>query len=161
MEQILPILIAAIVFSFQAYANYKKEQEKARQRQQSKPKAPEERGSDEVIYEDVPVPAEYIPARPAPETTQSTSSSKPASNPYGEYQGTISAEEARQLVNRSHTATNQRPAPILERKLEITDLEEDEYDDNPSGNAGQPIDVKELDLRQAVIHSIILERPYS
>lgn len=165
MEQIIPILIAAVVFGFQAYANYQKEQEKARKRQQSKPVNPRETGSDEVLYDDTPFPDNYleelmpeaIPESGAPaQRPVADPGAHPVPNPYGKYQGALRAEEARRLTSRQRPS--QQSTHALEKRVELTDLGDD--DKRSVGSNATILDLENLDLRQAVIHSIILERPY-
>lgn len=135
MEQIIPILIAAVIFGFQAYQNYQKEQEKARKRNpgQRPPQLPgeEERPAFDVPQTAVPLPApatEYMPER------------------YQEYAGFIDEDQlSRQAKQRSR-----RNQQDLLKRIEVTDQEEDERNSDEGA----------FDLREAVIYATILERPY-
>ncbi len=162
METIIPIIIAAIVFGFQAYSNYQKEQEKARKRnpgQSRRPEgeeqAPQEHATpfdwlEELIGESRP---QQIPA-PAPQRPAETpviSEEEPvrdgARNPYQSYSGMFSEEELhRKQRERQQKRNRPKIAPV-----------------NPavSEEGSRPGHTGEFDLRDAVIKAAILERPYT
>lgn len=149
MEQIIPILIAAVVFGIQAYANYQKEQEKAKKRNLGKPRTeefPEFESYEEVVVIDDPVLGPTpTPAAARPSTasrSQETRSSTPDPNLYARYEGTVDPRRN----SRSTKKTDSIP------DVKLADLDEDDQ---------TPFAVEEeFDLRKAVIASIILERPY-
>lgn len=126
METFIPIIIAIVVFAFQAYANYQKEQAKARQRNPAQPPLPEDNAER---IKPVPVPA----AAPVP---------SPTVNPqFGHYSGVVDAVEP---------TRSSRQGTLVPQRLEVD-----------AGADVQPaFDAEEFDLRDAVIKSIILERPY-
>ncbi|HZH54151.1 MAG TPA: hypothetical protein VFD72_00735 [Sphingobacteriaceae bacterium] len=132
MEQIIPILIAAVIFGFQAYANYQKEQEKAKKRNLGKPPVeefPEFEPYEEVVVSDDP-------------RSRHTRQSNPAPNPYARYEGALQNARSR----RSTVKTDVIP------EVKLAELDE---------AVQSPFDAEEeFDLRKAVIASAILERPY-
>lgn len=144
MEQIIPILVAAVIFGFQAYANYQKEQEKARKRNPGQ-RPPQQQGGER------PVPAEARQPRPAVVRERQPAMRQPAPQPapvpqgYQEYAGFIDenqlAQQAKQRAKRSQQD--------LLKPLEVTEDEEDHGDG-----------IERFDLREAVIYATILERPY-
>ncbi len=146
MEQIIPILIAAIVFGFQAYQNYQKEQEKARKRNPGQ-RPPQQHD------EERPVTTQTRQPRPALMREHQTPAQQPIPIPeeapilddYQEYAGFINEDQLVQLTKKRNTSSQHD----LLKPLEITDDDED-------------IEVSEgaFDLRAAVIHTTILERPY-
>lgn len=144
MDQLVPILIAAVVFGFQAYANYKKEQEKAQKRNFGKPDdqaRDEYPGEFEEYVDNFPLPKE-IREEIVRERTRREIPLEPAvNNPYSKYQGTVDLSRKRRPVSHNNKM------PVVDVKL--TDLDE-------LPDAGQTT----FNLRQAVIQSIILERPY-
>jgi len=126
METFIPILIAIVVFAFQAYANYQKEQEKARKRNPGQPPLPE---ANAKHIDPIPVPA--------PATAPS-----PAVRPeFEHYSGVVDPIEP---------ARGAHQRPLIPQRLMV----EKEPDMQPA------LDVERFDLRDAVIKSIILERPY-
>lgn len=179
MEQIIPIVIAALIFGFQSYQNYQKEQEKARKRKLGRPadhlpeadgqqeQAPAERRTEpdfsfldelkeaffpEETAKPKPVKPTRTPPRPAP---------LPAPNPFQEYEGTVVPDEVRKLresrKSAVRTATNaaaQRNSTKTPQRVMLEYLDDD--DDLTHTHAGH----SRIDLREAMIHSIILERPY-
>ncbi|WP_262249274.1 hypothetical protein [Parapedobacter soli] len=126
METFIPILIAIVVFAFQAYANYQKEQDKARKRNPGQPPLPEDN-------------AKYIDTATAP---SAQSVPPPAVKPeFERYSGVVgSAEVPRGAGER----------PLIPQRL-VVDTEADVL---------PVLDAEDFDLRDAVIKSIILERPY-
>jgi len=127
METFIPILIAIVVFAFQAYANYQKEQDKARKRNPGLPPLPEDN-------------ARHVKptSAPVPSTVPPTAVIEPK---FEHYSGVMDPRAA--------TRGKQERALIPQRLM--VDAETDE----------QPaFDVEGFDLRDAVIKSIILERPY-
>lgn len=126
METFIPILIAIVVFAFQAYANYQKEQEKARKRIPGRPPLPEDN-------------AKHI--NPAPTPTPSSATS-PAVKPEFEYYSGV--------VDPTESTRSKHPRPLIPQRLVV----DKETDVQPA------LDAVEFDLRDAVIKSIILERPY-
>jgi len=129
METFIPILIAIVVFAFQAYANYQKEQEKARKRNPGQPPLPE----DNAKYIN-PVPAPVPPQGPLPTV-------KPE---FENYSGVLDTDGS------THTRGT-RGRPLIPQRLVLND----EADVQPV------VDVEEFDLRDAIIKSVILERPYN
>ncbi len=126
METLIPIVIAIVVFAFQAYANYQKEQDKARKRNPAQPPLPEDN-------------AEHIKPGPVPAAAPVPS---PTVNPqFGHYSGVVDAVEP---------TRSSRQRTLVPHRLEVD-----------TGADVQPaFDAEEFDLRDAVIKSIILERPY-
>ncbi len=186
MEQIIPILIAAVVFGFQAYANYQKEQEKARKRKYGQ-QVPDDTIPVEQSGKRQEARPERRPVTPSSPRQEARRHNQPEytpfeipSSPYEQYQGMLEPEEmSRARKNRASaqdtardkaTARNTAATKGGERersatgkhrdllksnlgaKVELTDLDHD----YPGGTSVQD----GIDLRQAVIHSIILERPY-
>lgn len=126
METLIPILIAIVVFAFQAYANYQKEQEKARKRNPGQPPLPEDN-------------AKHI--NPVPASTPS-SATTPAVKPDFEYYSGV--------VDSMESTRSKHPRSLIPQRLVV----DREADVQPALGA------EEFDLRDAVIKSIILERPY-
>src|SRR5690606_29182195 len=126
METFIPIIIAIVVFAFQAYANYQKEQDKARKRNPGVPPLPEDN-------------AKHI--RPATVPTTSPASS-PAMKPEFEYYSGV--------VDPAESKRSSHHRPVIPQRL-VVDTEAD---------VPPALDAEEFDLRDAVIKSIILERPY-
>lgn len=138
METFIPILIAIVVFAFQAYANFQKEQEKARKRNLGQPPVP-------------PLPeenAERTSANPGADVQRRTvkppqSQSQPVRKAYESYSGFIDADKMT------------RAKKVRKPTLSSLRVEVDEQVD--SASAG---DAVTFDLRDAIIKSAILERPY-
>lgn len=148
MEQIIPILIAAVIFGFQAYANYQKEQEKAKKRNLGKPPVeefPEFESYEEVVVIEDPAmspSAPRTPRTPQPTRSREPQRSAPAPNPYARYEGAVQSSRLR----RSTKQTDLIP------EVKLADLDEEDQ---------SPLAAKEeFDLRKAVIASAILDRPY-
>src|SRR5690606_14389422 len=99
METIIPILIAIVVFAFQAYANYQKEQEKAQKRNPGQPPLPEDNAK---YINPVPVPA---PRQGAPPTV------KPE---FENYSGVLDSTESTRK-----SGTRQRP--LIPQRLVLND----------------------------------------
>jgi len=143
MEQIIPILIAAVVFGFQAYQNYQKEQEKARKRNPGQRPREQEPGERPVADARQPQPSvarERQPAMPMPE---------PAHVPegYQEYAGFLDEDEiAKQARKRA-----ERKRQDLLKPIEVT---------GDGGGEAYSDSAESFDLREAVIHAAILDRPY-
>lgn len=131
MDRFIPIIIMIVIFAVRAYANYQKEQEKARKRNPGVPPPLPEDNARHVKPVPVPVP---VP----PSTTV-----QPVSREFDSYSGPVSPVEEIRRPRRGRTPTPKRLA------VEATDTEE-----KPAMEAGQ------FDLRDAVIKSIILDRPY-
>lgn len=160
MEQIIPIVVAAIVFGFQAYNNYQKEKEKAKKRNPGRPveELPELEQPDldfpflddlkEVFFPEDPAQRKSTPTsrtKSAPKTTSLEPVPSASSySQYQDYQGAVVPEEVRRVRQKKSTII---PEVVLE------DLD----DTDPSADAWTK---QRFDLRQAMIHSIILERPY-
>lgn len=127
METFIPILIAIVVFAFQAYANYQKEQDKARKRNPGVPPLPEDN-------------ARHIKptSAPVPSSVPSTAVVEPK---FEHYSGVL---DPRESIRRK------QERPLIPQRL-VVDAETDEQ---PAFGA------EDFDLRDAVIKSIILERPY-
>lgn len=154
MDTLIPILVALVAFGFQAYANFQKEQDKARKRNPSQRQAanPERHGGRDVgrmrgkpssrtprgtmeYGDDVPAtPPRVVPAPPV-EDTPATSQAFEA------YTGRVD-EIRRQRRKRDRQTPEQ---------VEITHTD----DSTPERSAS------DFDLRDAVIKSAILERPYA
>ncbi|MFC3198596.1 hypothetical protein ACFOET_13305 [Parapedobacter deserti] len=169
METFIPILIALLVFAFQAYANFQKEQEKARKRNLGQPPLPEDNAQRPFVDQQppmsdpgLPYPGHRLPeperrsspAEQRPPITTSrvpTSSHRPPgseshpgslSERFGRYSGVLDAEK----FGRLRQSRQQRTIQRLEVDEGVTTIA-----------ASDNID---FDLRDAVIKSAILERPY-
>lgn len=146
MEHIIPILIAVVVFAFQAYANYQKEQEKARKRKYGQPIP------DDTIPVEVPGGQPAQQGRRAAESRQRPRQPEyipfeTPDNPYQQYQGTMGQHKVKRTKHSERTNYTD-----LTKKVELTDL------DGDNGGQTNTWDY-EFDLREAVVNSIILERP--
>ena len=132
METFIPIIIAIVVFAFQAYANYQKEQDKARKRNpaqpplESLPPLPEDNAKH---IQPVPLPAPVTSSATRPE--------------FERYSGMVDPVRSTP-TRRSHER------PLIPQRLAV----ETETDVQPD------MDAETFDLRDAVIKSIILDRPY-
>ncbi len=146
METILPILIALAFFGLQAYANFQKEQEKARKRNpaQGRPRA----GTDEAAAGRSAQPGKVVGKQQAghrdlrapawqPDETSATSSAA-----FDAYTGNIDTAKMRRA--RSHSGQR------VPERLHVTD----------TAHTGKADGGYAFDLRDAVIQSAILERPY-
>lgn len=155
METIIPILIAAVVFGLQAYANYQKEQEKARKRNPGQ--RPPSENTDMPQTEggagtEPPIP-DYWDEKPIrqPDVRRDVSRQewypfdKPQSVPaaFEEYTGTVHAGDAKR-VRRTHKQSI-KPLQVAE-DVPVLD--------------GEAFSATDFDLRDAVIKAAILERPY-
>jgi len=137
METLIPIVVALAAFAFQAYSNFQKEQEKARKRNLGKPSAP-------------PLPednAERIPDVSRAKASRQPAPSLPQPVPayhqgYESYSGFLDTDE----VTRARTLRRSTASPL---RVEI----EERVDPERGYHAA-------FDLRDAVIKSVILERPY-
>lgn len=139
METFIPILIAIVVFAFQAYSNYQKEQEKARKRNLGQPPVP-------------PLPEENAD-RPGAKTTADTErrevtlpeirQSQPMRKAYETYSGFMEVDEVK------------RARKVRKPQLSSLRVEVEEGIGTASQREGTT-----FDLRDAVIKSAILERPY-
>src|SRR5690606_40531428 len=96
METFIPILIAIVVFAFQAYANYQKEQDKARKRNPAQPPLPEDNAKH---LEDIARHAKPVPAgAPSPAST-------PAVRPeFEHYSG---------VMDRTESTRHERKRPLI------------------------------------------------
>ena len=150
METIVPIIIAIVFFAFQAYANYQKEQEKAKKRNPGQPRTPDE--SDEYPFDEYPSMEEpSIPdywEKPAPQhvpqpnvQAPTRQQHAPVQQVFDEYSGVVDEEKIR-------SARRQRQ--VIPKRLVAV---EEEGGLSVAGD-------QEFDLRDAVIKSTILERPY-
>ena len=150
METIVPIIIAIAIFAFQAYSNYQKEQEKAKKRNPGQPRAPEE--SSEYPFDEYPSMEEpSIPdywEKPAPQLgpqrnvqTPIRQQPAPTKQVFDEYSGVVDEEKIR---------STRRQRQVIPKRLVAPEEE------------GEPslVSDQEFDLRDAVIKSTILERPY-
>lgn len=138
METLIPILIAIVVFAFQAYANFQKEQEKARKRnlgQPPVPPLPEENANRPAAKPAIDVQGRE-PARPQRKA-------EPLREAYQSYSGFMEVDEVKRM-------RKVRKQPLSSLRLEV-----DEGTDSAFEGKG-----KSFDLRDAVIKSAILERPY-
>ena len=134
METVITIIIAIVFFAFQVYANFQKEQDKARKRNPAQPPLP-------------PLPednAKYIQPVPAdvPPTDRGGVPSAAAPSPYERYSGMIAS---------TASMRNEQRKPLIPQRIAI----ETEADGQQSA-----LGAGEFDLRDAVIKSIILHRPY-
>ena len=136
METIIPIVIALVVFAFQAYANFQKEQEKAKKRDLGQapplPPLPEDNARR-------PVPAPVRRAEiPEPDRRQVETTHRPL---FDAYTGVVEEVKHVRKANRR---------PLSGQRLAV----------NEEVSSQALLDVPEFDLRDAIIKSAILERPY-
>ena len=134
METIIPIIIALVVFAFQGYANFKKEQEKAKKRDlgQAPPLPP--------LPEDNARRAVPAPVR-RPEMSDHRQEETTHRPLFDAYSGVV--EEVKYVRK-----ANQRP--LSRQRLAVND----------DVHSEALLDAPEFDLRDAIIKSVILERPY-
>lgn len=151
MEQIIPILIAAVVFGFQAYQNYQKEQEKARKRNPGQ-RPQQQEGEEQGRGAEDRQPQQQVlrerqstiqPPIPVPEAA-------PLSDDYQEYAGFIDEVHVAQLTKKRNT----KGQDDLLKPLQVTG------DDDDDGDVESEMGENTFDLRKAVINASILERPY-
>lgn len=137
METLIPIVVALAAFAFQAYSNFQKEQEKARKRNLGKPSAPPLPEDNAERNRRVPrAEAPRHPARSLPEPIPTYHQE------YEGYSGFLDTDE----VTRAKTLRRSTASPL---RVEI----EERVDPESGYHAA-------FDLRDAVIKSVILERPY-
>ncbi len=155
METIFPIIVAIIIFAFQAYSNYQKEQEKARKRNPGQPRnanRPVEHPVEEYPSVDsqpsIPVDWEevYPDARQTKAPAPVSQRHAPTQPLFDDYSGVVDEEEMQRLKR-----TKARKKQLIPQRLIVQ--EEDDEDAAWNNEAG-------FDLRDAVIKSAILERPY-
>lgn len=141
METIIPILIAIVIFAFQAYSNFQKEQEKAKKRNLGQPPLPEDNADRPIKeYWDKPI-VETLPTERYPPVASPQPS--PAPHGFEKYSGVMDTGEVTHLRK-----THQRAA--IPKRLAV----------NEEAHAQAASDVTKFDLRDAIIKSVILERPY-
>lgn len=136
METILPFIIAAIVFGYQIYANFKKEQEKAKKRKPShRPQV------DETPYK--PLRREILQREPLSEPELIHPKSEKHIT-FEDYSGVLEVEEVKRAkeIHKKHEHAYKR--------LEPYKIDAGSEETNPYGD---------FDLRDAVIKSAILNRP--
>lgn len=135
MKEFLPILLGVLFFAVQTYSNYKKEQEKAKNRKLGKP-----------------VPDETIPVEiPSKNTGKRIPKQKESRTPGSSLKGASLTREALK-PSKTPTKSSIKPFDISQRiEIEHLDLHREQ------GQGGTPLD---LDLREAVIHQVILERKF-
>ncbi|PPL01220.1 hypothetical protein [Parapedobacter indicus] len=139
METFIPILIAIVVFAFQAYANFQKEQEKARKRnlgQPPVPPLPEENAERTLVKPETDVHRRVV----APPQRQA----QPIREAYESYSGFMDADN----VTRTKKAV--RNPTLSSLRIDVDEGADSAY----------VRDEMTFDLRDAVIKSAILERPY-
>lgn len=147
VEPIITILIAIVVFALQAYSNFRKEQEKARKRNLGTPPPPL---PEENAQRPQAAGSKIPPGRRAGRDRQPAAPDLRPSAPeervpaFDEYSGVIDVEEVR-------NARNARGRRQTHRRVSI----EEEPAAPPQGS-----EESVFDLRDAVIKSAILERPY-
>ncbi len=153
MENILPFLVAGALFIYQIYANYQKEQEKARQRNPSQ-RPPADLSDEPYQPVDEPVvdweftePAEVILDRPIIQDSQQPKKTR-EENKYERWNTTDVPEEV--LRMRQYRAAKKEKELLTTEPLQVEIVEEDA--DVAHGG---------FDLREAVIQSAVLERPYA
>ena len=129
MDRFIPIIIMIVIFAVRAYANYQKEQEKARKRNPTVPPPLPEDNARHVKPMPVPVPSHVPTSSVAPE--------------YEQYSGTVIPVEAVHQRRRERTR--------IPKQL-VVELEGDQASNKAA---------EQFDLRDAVIKSAILDRPYS
>lgn len=139
MEQIIPILIAAVVFGFQAYQNYQKEQEKARKRNPGQRPPNQQDENNRPVIVDMSQPEQTVAHEDLPQIPE------PIAEHYQEYAGFI---DEKQLAHYTQKRKPKKQDDLL-KPLEVTDEDDDVTTDQDT-----------FDLRTAVIHATILERPY-
>lgn len=153
METIIPILIALVAFGFQAYANFQKEQDKARKRNpsQRRPSDPERQPDGR------PTQSTGMPT-PEPQYRDGTTDRQPPSRRKvstpewaADIPATTPAFEAYTgRVDETKRHTRRPRNRRMPEQVAVTDTE------SPGGE----ILASDFDLRDAVIKSAVLTRPY-
>lgn len=135
METILPFIIAAFVFGFQIYANFKKEQEKARKRR------PHQSPADKGSYQ--PLKRETLRKEVLKEPSFDYVNPEKKAY-YEDFTGVVEVEEVRRAkeIHKKHEHAYRRLEPY---KLDAVEEEINPY--------------AEFDLKDAVIKAAILNRP--
>lgn len=129
MEPFITVLIAIVVFAFQVYSNFKKEQEKARNRKMTPPPLPEDNARRRV----------EVPQEKGKEIV-----SQPVlRSEFEQYSGMMDVDEVKRV-----RGSRKPPQKVLRVEVE------------ENVNRAAFIDADTFDLRDAVIKSVILERPY-
>lgn len=133
METFIPILIAIVVFAAQAYTNYQKEQAKARKRNPAQPPLPEDNAEHlkDLARHPQPIPAPVPSPMPAPAVKSK----------FDYYSGVVNPDDATRGPHRRSAIPQQLAVDAAAHP-------------QPAFDAGG------FDLRDAVIKSIILDRPY-
>jgi len=135
METFIPIIIAIAVFAVQVYANYQKEQDKARKRVPGPPPLPED-NADHV--KDI---AKRM--QPAVQGVYTRDLSPAVRPEFENYSGVMEPSP-------SGSKRDEPKRPLIPQRLAV----DTEHDVLPA------LDAATFDLRDAVIKSIVLERPY-
>lgn len=141
MENLLPFIIGAIVLAAKAYSNFQKEQEKARKRDPGQ--KPVGEVVEEVERRPVSRPRREVADPFLPEPTAVPSA-------YEAYSGALhEVEEVRRTreIHKKHAHSFKRLEPY---RAEITKASTEGF-----------ISAEDFDLRDAVIKSAILNRPYA
>lgn len=150
MENIVPFLLAGAYFIYQMYANYQKEQEKAKNRNPGQPYT-----EDEVFTEQRPMVEDFPEFQHFEEATESVPQTiaenkghipQVRDNLYDDWNSTDVPDDV--LRMRKYRAAKKEALLSIE-PLELEIVDEDEEA------------AVAFDLRTAVIHSIILDRPYA
>lgn len=144
MENFFPVLIAIAVFLFQAFANYRKEQEKARRRKTTVPPLPEKKAVGRSIR------SRQAPGgRPQPITSQPSSVGP-------------SVPAAIQSANVGYSSGLERAELDEVKRVRLSRLQRQEHQRLEVTDVGESVDSHKVrfNLREAIIQSAILNRPY-
>lgn len=185
MKEYLPFLIGAALVLFQFYNNFKKEQEKARKRNPSQPRAEGEPDVPQVKkagrQSPAPVPSPWSqqgrdqrPVSPLPKVERKPEPVlvKETFDPHRPYEPTYKREYQEPLYQRPSKQETVKPEKVSTMKrVEISHLEDISQETLFSRSIHQPHlhgfksfhhedgEVYEFDMRDAIIKEAILNRP--
>lgn len=156
MEKLLPILIFVAIYGYQTYKNFQKEQKKAKGRNIPRKRPQSATPAERRLPAPAPRPVQHreIPFERTPyeELTRDQTFEQP-SKPKR-----IALKKSAELVEslkEKNKKLHQHQHP--EKKLVLEILEEEVQDEEVL--ADPVVTAEEFDLRRAVIHQTILERP--
>lgn len=169
MENFIFVIIGVLFFAYQTYANYKKEQEAAKNRRPSSPRKSEPIQKQGEREAPSPAPLEiprWLESILQPQTEASPKQEQPRQfgeyeNDYQEYVPTeLPADLQAEYQNRSDTKEIERTKKLKAlpntNQYEIKSLEPHTFEEGEEENGS---DIPIFDLRQGIIMNAILTRP--
>ncbi|HLR50560.1 MAG TPA: hypothetical protein VK076_08305 [Candidatus Sphingobacterium stercoripullorum] len=149
MEKLLPILIFVAIYGYQTYKNFQKEQEKAKGRNipRKRPQATTQAERRQPAPTPRPVQHREVPFERTPYEELTEQPSKPKRIALKK------SSELAESLKEKNKKLNKQP----EQKLVLEILEDETQDEEVL--VDPVLTAEEFDLKRAVIHQTILERP--